>query len=284
MSNLPESASYDVGIYELETADPVQGGVSGVSNNQAKGLANRTAYLKVHMDAAEAAIAALNTALATPPTTLAAGDEGDHYATTRFVHRAQGGNVTVDLTGGAPVTLTSDQWGCAVIILIGAITANINVIFPARGDQWVVVNRTTGAFAVTCKTASGTGVKVAQGRSKSIYGDGTNILTTETDLSTRPRTVSTATLLAAGDQVTVDFSGGIFALTLPAAPLDGDQVVVRGNFKVSALTILRNGKLIFDQDAIAQPLDYLVNRNNASVVMTYIVPGSGSAGWLVTQG
>jgi microcystin-dependent protein len=46
MANLTESASWEAGIYQLETSDPVQGGASGVSNQQAKQLANRTKYLK----------------------------------------------------------------------------------------------------------------------------------------------------------------------------------------------------------------------------------------------
>lgn len=51
MANVPESASYDAGIYQLETGDPVLGGASGIANAQAKGLANRTAYLKGISDA-----------------------------------------------------------------------------------------------------------------------------------------------------------------------------------------------------------------------------------------
>lgn len=45
MANLPESATWETGIYQLEESDRVQGGASGVSNNQAKQLANRTSYL-----------------------------------------------------------------------------------------------------------------------------------------------------------------------------------------------------------------------------------------------
>lgn len=51
MSNVPESASYDSGIYQLETVDEVLGGVNGKANAQAKGLANRTAWLKAQVDA-----------------------------------------------------------------------------------------------------------------------------------------------------------------------------------------------------------------------------------------
>jgi hypothetical protein len=284
MSDLSETASWVPGIYELETVDPVQGGPTGVSNTQAGQLANRTGYLKAHVDDLEAAVAAIQAALGVLPDTQAAGNSSQSYATTAFVHRAQGGFVSVDISAGGNVVLTSDQWGCAVIILTGALPGNTNVIFPARGDIWLVVNRTTGSAKTTCKTASGSGVTVAQGRSKAIFCDGTNVGSSETDLSTRPRTISAATLLAAGDDVTVDFSASVFALTLPASPQDGDQVRIRGNFLTSNLTVLRNGKLIADETGTAQGADYQINRNNASDVLTYVVPTTGSAYWLVTQG
>lgn len=50
MANVPETASFDAGIYQIETTDPVLGGVNGIANAQAKGLANRTAFLKQQID------------------------------------------------------------------------------------------------------------------------------------------------------------------------------------------------------------------------------------------
>lgn len=50
MANLTENPIYEAGIYQLETTDPVLGGPSGVSNQQAKQLANRTAWLKQRID------------------------------------------------------------------------------------------------------------------------------------------------------------------------------------------------------------------------------------------
>jgi hypothetical protein len=54
MANLPESAAYDAGIYQIELVDAVIGGVNGISNLQAKGLANRTTWLKAQVDALNA--------------------------------------------------------------------------------------------------------------------------------------------------------------------------------------------------------------------------------------
>ncbi|WCH24340.1 hypothetical protein [Aeromonas salmonicida] len=53
MANLQEVVSWDAGVYQLETSDPVLGGPGGHSNKQAQSLANRTAYLKKHVDEIE---------------------------------------------------------------------------------------------------------------------------------------------------------------------------------------------------------------------------------------
>jgi len=50
MANVPETPSFDAGIYQIETTDPVLGGQNGIANAQAKGLANRTAFLKQQID------------------------------------------------------------------------------------------------------------------------------------------------------------------------------------------------------------------------------------------
>lgn len=65
MANLPEMATYDPGVYQLETTDLVLGGVDGPDNKSARNLANRTKYLKEHVDALELAVpAAVTTASA----------------------------------------------------------------------------------------------------------------------------------------------------------------------------------------------------------------------------
>lgn len=46
MANLREENKWEEGIYQLEVTDPVVGGIDGISNKQAKQLANRTKFLK----------------------------------------------------------------------------------------------------------------------------------------------------------------------------------------------------------------------------------------------
>lgn len=73
------------------------------------------------------------------------------------------------------VTLTPLQAARQMIIITGALTANLQLIFPSYVKQWLIVNRTTGSYAITCKTAAGSGVDIAQTMTVPIYGDGTNI-------------------------------------------------------------------------------------------------------------
>lgn len=72
MANLVETPLWEDGVYQIETSDPVLGGPEGISNRQAKQLANRTMYLKAlaeslgvdkqPVDATLTALAALATA------------------------------------------------------------------------------------------------------------------------------------------------------------------------------------------------------------------------------
>lgn len=46
MANLNETATWEAGIYQWETSDPVQGGPNGIDNKPTRQLANRTLWLK----------------------------------------------------------------------------------------------------------------------------------------------------------------------------------------------------------------------------------------------
>lgn len=91
------------------------------------------------------------------------------------------GGSSIALTTGTR-TLTALESARPYIFLSGTITGNVNVILPTNaGQQWIVVNTCTGAFTVTTKTASGTGVVVpatGQAAPTSIYSDGASIFNT----------------------------------------------------------------------------------------------------------
>lgn len=100
----------------------------------------------------------------------------DPEATTAYWLPTDRQGVTSVVMSSSNVTLTNLQAAKKVIVITGALTANINLIFPVwTGVDWSVVNNTTGAFSVTCKTSSGTGISIATGTATNVYCDGTNI-------------------------------------------------------------------------------------------------------------
>ena len=192
MANLTETSTYDVGVYQLEIIDPVVGGANGISNAPLKNLANRTSYLKSHIDGLEdgTVIPATVAPLASPafsgdPTapTPALGDNNTSLATTAFVQATVGGRLAKSVAGSATVTLSAIEAGNAMLDLTGVITANIAVVVPLSPTRaWIVFNNTTNAFTVTVKTAAGSGVLVTQGKRSLVYCDGTNVVRADQDL------------------------------------------------------------------------------------------------------
>ena len=98
--------------------------------------------------------------------------------TSGWVPLAAYGSAAITGLTNANITLTATQAAMPIITLAGALTGNVQIIFPTWRKRWLIVNNTTGAYAVTCKTASGTGVivqAVGYSGATDIYGDGTNL-------------------------------------------------------------------------------------------------------------
>jgi hypothetical protein len=136
----------------------------------------------------------------------------------------------------ANVTLTALQYAKPIITLAGTLTGNVQIIFPALVGEWTVVNNTTGAFTVTCKTASGGGAAVVQNSGSLLICDGTNVTPTAADITTLDArytkasqfTGSNQSIVSAGYQklpggiiiqwgATSTSSGGFVATTFPVA-------------------------------------------------------------------
>jgi hypothetical protein len=83
----------------------------------------------------------------------------------------------VDITmSSTSYTLNPDQYGNPTISVSGTLTASVNLIFPAIVGEWTVINKTTGNYLLSVKTASGAGVVVKKNEPTKIYCDGTNIV------------------------------------------------------------------------------------------------------------
>ena len=104
-----------------------------------------------------------------------------------ILEQAIGGYDTVDAASGATLVFSNGVLSNGknqVLKLTGEILSNVDVVVPDSGSgtapkkTYTVENATTGAFTVTFKTTSGTGVTwtATDKGTKVLYSDGTNVL------------------------------------------------------------------------------------------------------------
>ena len=78
----------------------------------------------------------------------------------------------------------SDEARNAVLVLTGTLSASRNVIIPTSQNKiYIVYNNTSGGFPIVIKTASGTGISVANGIKQLVYCDGTNTYTVNPNIT-----------------------------------------------------------------------------------------------------
>jgi hypothetical protein len=118
--------------------------------------------------------------------------------------------VALNATTGATLTFSNgavSNGKNAVLQLTGTITSAVNVVVPVVEKVYIVDNATSGAYAVTVKTTSGTGVTwaAADKGTKMVYGDGTNIVDTAfTELSSDFSPQLSADLDTNGQNIIID--------------------------------------------------------------------------------
>ena len=101
-----------------------------------------------------------------------------------ILEQAIGGYDAVGVTSGATLTFSNgilSNGKNQVIKLTGTIASNVDVVIPDNIEKtYIVENATTGAFTVTFKTSSGTGVtwSTIDKGTKLVYSDGTNVVDT----------------------------------------------------------------------------------------------------------
>jgi hypothetical protein len=91
-------------------------------------------------------------------------------------------SVALNATTGATLTFSNgvtSNGKNAVLNLTGTLTSSVNVVIPDGVEKtYTVKNATTGSFAVTFKTTSGTGAtwSTTDKGTKLLYSDGTNVV------------------------------------------------------------------------------------------------------------
>jgi len=133
-----------------------------------------------------------------------------------ILEQAIGGYDAVGITSGATLTFSNGALSNgknAVLKLTGTIGGAVNVTIPDSIEKtFVVDNATTGAYTVTFKTSSGTGVTwaAADKGTKMVYSDGTNVVDTAfTDLSSDFSPQLSADLDTNSQNIIIDTANGI---------------------------------------------------------------------------
>ena len=174
----------------------------------------------------------------------------------QILQQAASGYIVVDMAG-ADVTLALTDGAVSngknlYFKLTGTLAANRTLIMPSGSERIFVIedatNRNT-TKTLSVKTASGTALAIPVGAVMLIKSDGTNTTKaiTQKGYFTITSSAITAYTAVAGDQLLIDTTQTTVTISLPAAPVTGDEVSIidaRGTFGSNNVTVNRNGKLI----------------------------------------
>ena len=141
----------------------------------------------------------------------------------------------------------------------GALTSNLTVVLPTTAKRlWAIYNATTGAFSLTVKIASGTGVTVAQGKRNLVYTDGTNVYDGFNDFESISMTgAPTAPTAAAGTNTTqIATTAFVNAEIVADRPFEATTANIKmdGAQSVGVLNTVARGDHVHPTDTSRAPL------------------------------
>ena len=135
-----------------------------------------------------------------------------------ILEQAIGGYSSIALNATTGATLTFSNGALSngkdqVIKLTGTITGNVNVVIPDSVEKtYIIENATSGAFTVTVKTSSGSGVtwSATDKGTKMVYSNGTDVVDTNfTKVSSDYTPTLSGILDTNGNDIVVDTGGAI---------------------------------------------------------------------------
>jgi hypothetical protein len=239
-----------------------------------------------------------------------------------ILEQAIGGYAGVGLNATTGATLVFSNGALSngknqIIKLTGTITSAVNVTIPDSIEKtYIVENATSGAFTVTFKTSSGTGVTWAatdKGK-KMVYSDGTNVLegissvgdlvagdVTTNTITTNTINVSNITISASTTANTISASGDVTTSAGNMSDQKGEVRTVPANTQASTYTLVASdhGKVIIASDTITVPSGIFstgqtisiynntasdISINRSSVTMYWVTDGTDADRTLATRG
>jgi hypothetical protein len=151
MTTLTETATYDAGVTQLDTGVVITGGPTGSANAPLKNLANRTAYLKSHVDTLEAGggTSSSTNALKSATTTIAVNTAT--APTTGQVLTATSSTAATWQTpaGGSTVTMSDDTTTNATYYPTFATATSGTVASLKAASSKLTFNPSTGTLSAT---------------------------------------------------------------------------------------------------------------------------------------
>jgi len=127
-----------------------------------------------------------------------ANPENSNASLTGWVPSDSYGTTAITGLSGSSLTLTALQASKERIVLTGSLSANISLTVPAWRKKWTIVNNCTGAFSVTVKTPTGSGVSVPSAFTAHVVGDGNDVILDSSILGYSGRLLSIQTFLSSG--------------------------------------------------------------------------------------
>ena len=182
----------------------------------------------------------------------------------------QSGNTLVTMTS-SNVTLTALQAGKDTIVISGTLTADLNLILPTYQKQWLIVNNCTGAFSVTAKTASGSGVSIYAGTSVSVYGNGTNIIAFNYGIGVG----QTWTDVTASRALTTTYTNTTGKPIFVSVYNSGSPNAGYTNLIIGGINLGRNGALAIQSGTMHGTVSGIVPSG-----ITYSATGTGLVSWM----
>lgn len=116
----------------------------------------------------------------------------------------------------------SDEARNAVLVITGTNSAIRNIIAPAVNKLYIIVNNTTGGYAVNIKTSASTGVNVANGATLWVYCNGSEFYLASASITTASANTPNTVVLRDG-------SGNFAAGTITANLTGNVTGAVTGN-------------------------------------------------------
>lgn len=192
--------------------------------------------------------------------------------------------LVLDIGSGSPFTLTSTQAQNKLLQFIGSPSAAVTVNVPAVVAIYYIQCSYSGAYALTLKTASGTGVSLGNSDRIIAYCDGTNVVMAQTATATTNLSLIDGTAANPAIYFTADTNTGIFRAGAESVSIAGNGAEIArftpsGLGLATALAVTEGGTGVATLTGIVKASGTSAF-SAASAGTDYVAPGAATSSGL----